>query len=103
MSNGSLGPFAGNALIMSSYSANALCIGHSRRTALITIGGELTCRSAKTHRNPEEYSLQQRVLWSRLVKWAVCIITTNAAPPNAHPMRRQHRIECLQKNRSFAW
>ena len=24
----------------------------------------------------------QRVLWSRFVKWAVCIITTNAAPPN---------------------
>ena len=34
-----------------------------------------------------------------VVKWAVCIITTNAAPPNAHPMRRQHRIECLQKIR----
>jgi hypothetical protein len=33
------------------------------------------------------------------VRWAVCIITTNAAPPNAHPMRRQHRIECLQKIR----
>jgi len=32
------------------------------------------------------------------VKWAVCIITTNAAPPNTHPMRR-HRIDCLQKNR----
>ena len=51
----------------------------------------------------EEYSLQQRVLWWRFVKWAVCIITTNAAPPNAQPMRRQHRIECLQKIRSFAW
>jgi hypothetical protein len=37
------------------------------------------------------------------VKWAVCIITTNAAPPNAHPMRRRHRIECLQKISSFAW
>ena len=47
----------------------------------------------------EEYSLQQRVLWWRFVKWAVCIITTNAAPPNAHPIRRQHRIECLQKIR----
>ena len=32
------------------------------------------------------------------MKWAVCIITTNAAPPNTHPMRR-HRIDCLQKNR----
>ena len=41
-SNGSSGPFAASAWIMSSYSANALCIGHSRRTALITIGGELT-------------------------------------------------------------
>ena len=88
---------------MSSYSANALCIGHSRRTALITIGGELTWRSAKMHRSLEEYSLQQRVLCWRFVKWAVCIITTNAAPPNAHPMRRRHRIECLQKISSFAW
>jgi len=35
------------------------------------------------------------------VKWAVCIITTNAAPPNTHPMRRQHRIECLQKIRTL--
>ena len=84
---------------MSSYSANALCIGPSQRTALITIGGELTCRSAKTHRSPEEYSLQQRVLWWSFVKWAVCIITTNAAPPNTHPIRRQHRIECRQKIR----
>jgi hypothetical protein len=58
-------------------------------------------RSAKTHRKPEEYSLQQRVLWSRFVKWAVCIIFTNAAPPNTHPMRRQHRIECLQKIRKL--
>jgi hypothetical protein len=33
------------------------------------------------------------------VKWAVCIITTNAAPPNTHPIRRQHPIECLQKIR----
>ena len=32
------------------------------------------------------------------MEWAVCIITTNAAPPNTHPMRR-HRIDCLQKNR----
>jgi hypothetical protein len=79
---------------MSSYSTNARCIGPSRRTALITIGGELTWRSTKTHRSPEEYSLQQRVLWWSFVKWAVCIITTNAAPPNTHPIRRQHRIEC---------
>jgi hypothetical protein len=35
-------------------------IGHSWRTALIAIGGELTWRSAKMHRSPEEYSLQQR-------------------------------------------
>ena len=55
------------------------------------------------HRSHEEYSPQQRVLWRRFVKWAVCIITTNAAPPNAHPMRRRHRIECLQKISSFAW
>jgi len=86
---------------MSSYSANALSIEHSRSTALITIGGELTCRSAKTHRNPEEYSLRQKVPWSRLVKWAVCIITTNAAPSNTHTIRRQHRIECLQKARKL--
>jgi hypothetical protein len=66
-----------------------------------TIGGELTCRSAKMHPNPEEYSLERRVLWSRLVKWAVCIITTNAAPPNTHTIRRQHRIECLQKIRKL--
>src|SRR5260370_34359661 len=84
---------------MSSYSANALCIGHSRRTALITIGGELTCRSAKTHRSPEEYSLQQRVLWWSFVKRTLCIITTNAAPPNTQPIRRHHPIECLQKIR----
>jgi transposase InsO family protein len=56
------GPFAASAWIMPSYSANAFCIGHSPRTALLTIGGELTCRSAKTHRHPEEYSLQPRVL-----------------------------------------
>jgi hypothetical protein len=68
-----------------------------------TIGGELTCRSAKTHRKPEEYSHQQRALWWRFVKWAVCIITTNAAPPNAHPIRHQHRIECPQKIRRLAW
>ena len=37
------------------------------------------------------------------MKWVVCIITTNAALPNAQPMRRQHRIECLPKIRSFAW
>jgi len=55
------------------------------------------------HRSHEEYSVQQRVLWWRFVKWAVCIITTNAALPNAHPMKRQHRIECLQKIRRFAW
>jgi hypothetical protein len=85
---------------MSSYSANVLCIGHSRRTALIIIGGELTWRSTKTRRRPEEYSLQQRALWWSFVKWAVCIITTNAAPPpNTHPIRRQHRIECMQKIR----
>jgi len=81
-SNGSSGPFAASAWIMSSYSANALCIGHSRRTALITIGGELTCRSAKTHRSPEEYSHQQRVLWSRFAKSVVYTIITNAGPPN---------------------
>jgi hypothetical protein len=95
----SSGPFAASAWITSWYSANALCIGHSRRTALITIGGELTWRSTKTRRRPEEYSLQQRVLWRSFVKWAVCIITTNAALPNTQPMRRQHRIECLQNNR----
>ena len=43
--------------------------------------------------------LRRSVLWWSFVKWAVCIITTNAAPPNAHPMKRQHRIECLQKIR----
>jgi hypothetical protein len=84
---------------MSSYWANALCIVRSRRNALITIGRELTWRLAKMHRSPEEYSVQQRVLWWSFVKWAVCIITTNAAPPNTHPMRRQHRIDCLQNNR----
>jgi len=84
---------------MSSYSANALCIGHSRRTALITIGGELTWRSARTPRDRDEYSLQQKVRWSRFAKSVVYTIITSAAPPNAHPMRRKHRIECLQKIR----
>jgi hypothetical protein len=55
------------------------------------------------HRSHEEYSLQQRVLWWSFVKWAVCIITTNAAPPNAHPMRRQHIIECSRRSVGFAW
>ena len=50
---------------------------------------------------PQSRSVQPPagVPWSRLVKWAVCIITTNAAPRNTHPIRRQRRIECLQKIR----
>src|SRR5260370_10357887 len=56
-------------------------------------------RIERCGRNPEEYSLQQKVLWWSFVKWAVCIITTNAALRNTHPIRRQHRIECMQKIR----
>ena len=47
-----------------------------------TAAGVLIRRSAKTPRNSDEYSLPQKVRWSKFVKLVVYTITTNAEPPN---------------------
>ena len=50
---------------------------------IITMSGELTCRSPRTPRRPGEYSLPKKERWSKFAKSVACTITTSAAPPNA--------------------
>ena len=54
-----IGRFAASVWIMSLSSAKALCVVRSRPILLITMSGELTCRSPRTPRRPGEYASQE--------------------------------------------
>ena len=82
MSSASSVRSATNVWTTSSFSTSATCVASCRVTLNIITRPELIFRSTRIAHHLAAYGLHHQARSSHSRKWAVCIIATNAAPPD---------------------